>query len=141
MPYGKSHRGTPEEIAHRRGRIKKWVMEEGITNREEIRRRLIAEGITVSRPIIYNDFKEIAAISEGELREFELDVMGIFRKLIRDLETMIAVERDFSKKAQLIRTLSQVMKDRHTVASNIATHGKPESKQHREDDNVNITFG
>jgi len=143
MPYGKSNRGTPEEIAHRRALIKQWVIKDGITNREEIRRRLKEEGIEVTRPIIYSDFKQIAAISQDELKEFELDVMGQFRKMIHQLDVMISNESDTMKKAQLIRILSQVMKDRHTVASNIALHGTPEERKKREEksDEVKIVFG
>lgn len=119
------------------------VIEEGITNREEIRRRLLAEGIEVTRPIIYSDIKTIVAISPEELKEFELDVMGEFKKMIHQLDTMITLETDNMKKAKLIRDKSQVMKDRHAVASSIAQHGKPEDKKHREDESkeVSITFG
>jgi len=143
MSYGKSTRGTPDEITHRRSLIKQMILEEGITNREEIRRRLEAEGISVSRNTIYSDFKKVATISREELKEFELDIMGIFKKMIRQLEYMIETEEDYSKKATLIRALSTVIKDRHQVASNIAMHGKPESKARRkqEQEEVNISFG
>jgi len=140
----KRGRGNPEETVARRALIKEWVMKEGLTNREEMKRRLFEKGYDVTRATIYNDFKCIAAVSQEELKEFELDVMGQFKKMIQQLDTMISCEMDVSKKAQLIRTLSQVMKDRHAVAANIALHGTPGDKEKHEKRNteeVNIVFG
>lgn len=142
MGYGKSLRGTPDEISKRRSMIKKWILDEGLTNREEMLRRLKDEGIVVTRQTVYNDIKAVANISSDELKEFELDIMGQFKKLIRELDIMIAGETDNKLKATLIKTLSTVMKDRHQVAQSISAHGEPKTKKQKQDTSeVNISFG
>ena len=133
-----------DETIKRREIIKKWILEDGITNRSEIKRRLKAEyGIDVSRQSIYKDFAAIAKFSSEDLKEFELDIMGLFKKYIREMEVLIEKETDSYKKAQLIKMLSQVIKDRHSVAASISIHGKPKEsdKQRKKDDEINISFG
>ena len=140
-----SWRGRPqkEQTDVRRAYVKKLILNEGITNREEIRRRLKADmGIEVTRQIIYNDFKQIAKLSDKELGKFELDIMGIYKRQIMELEGMIDLERDSLKKASLIKTLSQVIKDRHSVANAIALRGKRfDSGKKEKKEDVNIVFG
>jgi len=134
---------TAEETLERRRIIKKMVLEDGITNRQEIKRRLADQGIEVSILTIYNDFKHIVSVSPTELKEFELDLMKIWKRLILDMQDMIGKEKDFKKKAYLIKTLSTIMRDRHQVASSIALHGKPEDikKRKDEEEEVQISIG
>lgn len=136
-------RPTAEQTETRRRFVKKLMLEEGITNREEILRRLKAEmGVVVTRQVIYNDIKQISKLSDKEIGKFELDIMAIYRRQIIELEGMISLERDSIRKAQLIKTLSQLMKDRHSVANAIAVRGKRFDRSKTEkNEEVNIVFG
>lgn len=142
MGYGKSLRGTPDEIHKRRSLIKKWVMEEGLTNREEMWRRLKDEGISVTRQTVYNDLKVIAKFTPEDVEGFELDCMAEWKKMIRALSLMIDKETDTKTKARLIKDLSTVMKDRIYSANQMIVEGKPKEKKQKQDTSeVNISFG
>ena len=134
---------SSSETARRRAIIKKWILEEGLTNRNEIKRRLEEEyGIKVTRQTIYKDFAKVAQFSPDDLKEFQLDIMGLFKKYIHELEILIAKETDSYKKAQLIKMLSQVIKDRHSVAASIAANGEPvaEKKKKEKKEDIIISF-
>jgi len=143
----KAGRKSDDAVARRR-LIKKWVLEEGLTNRSEMQRRLADAGFVVTRQTVYKDFAKAASFSDEELAEFDLDVMALFKKYIHELEVLIAKEMSSSKKASLIRTLSQIIKDKHTVANNIALRESREDKVLRGSDgslrgdrDVTIMFG
>jgi len=128
MPSSKEER---ESAGRRRKRIKELVLERGITNRNEITRILNIEGdgknwtLPVSRQVVYNDLKYISKISESDLQHFELDIISIYKKNIRELQRLIDLEKDPKVKSQLFRTQSTLIKDQHDMASKIALRDRP----------------
>lgn len=139
------YRPSKEETEHRRKLIRDMVLNRGITNRAEIRRNLESEhGIKVTPQTIYRDWKQIAILSPDKVKEFHLDLIGIYRKQIRELDVMIVTERDSTKKAALMRTQSQIMKDMGIVSAQLQTEDtgttrKP--KKHKPEEETQIIFG
>lgn len=122
-------RPSPDETMKRRIAVKRLMLERGITNRNDIQRILRLEHpdepwMDVTRQTIYKDVKAVASVSEDDLKEFELDIISIYKKNIRDLQRLIDREGDSRVRSQLYRTQSQLIKDQHEMASKIALRGR-----------------
>ena len=141
----KGYKPSRQETDHRRDLIREMVLNRGITNRAEIRRRLESEhGIKVTPQTIYRDWKAVAALHPDKVKEFHFDLIGRYKQRIRELDIMIAKEHDSSKKASLMRTQSQMMKDMGFVSAQLATEEtgttrKP--KRPKPEEKTKIIFG
>ena len=146
MTNNKTAYNDAQRTYDRRKIIKKLMLEKGITNRAEILRILEIEyNIHVSRQTIYKDIAKIASLSDSDIEEFELDIASIYKKNIRDLQDMINKCRDRKEKASLMKTLSQMIKDQHTVLNNIAIRGNERRNPAKDgsdaEKKVSIVFG
>jgi len=115
------------ETERRRKIIRDLMLKRGITNRAEIRRILINEFDLkpVTRQTIYKDIHALARLTSSKIEEFELDIISVYRKMIFDMLTEINNCDDAKDRSSMRKTLSQLIKDQHSVANAIALRGTP----------------
>jgi len=140
-------RKSPDEVRlERRKIIKMLLMERGMTNREEIRRCLHDEfGFELyNRGTIVNDIKQLAKLKEVDVEEFELDILSEYKRMIRNQRVEIEACTDARERTMMRKALSQLIKDMHSVANQIALRGKPgeSSKEfEKEEKSKRVVFG
>ena len=143
VPDGARLRGwkkpTLAEQIRRRNFIKKLVIEERISNREEIRRRLKSDlGLNVSRPTVDNDFVVIgqSPLSVREAQGFTLDLLATYRCRIGEVELLIGNSKSSKERAMWMKMQSTLMKDMGVVAGDLASRGGAEGSVVRAQDSA-----
>ena len=140
-------RKSPDEVRlERRKIIKMLLMDRGVTNREEIRRLLHEEfGFPLyNRGTIVYDIKQLAKLKEVDVEEFELDILSEYKRMIRNQRVEIEACTDPKERTSMRKALSQLIKDMHSVANQIALRGKPgeSSKEYvKEEKGKRVVFG
>ena len=128
----------------RRRIVKNYILEDGITSKAEIRRRLKSDhGIVVGINAVYNDIKNVQFLSPDKVKEFQLDRIASYKRMIKDQEEEIKQTDDLKLRSDLRRTLSTLMKDMGIVSRELQIEGGGTMRNPSRDkvESIKIIFG
>jgi len=134
-------RPSKEETLRRRNIIKDIFFKDNITTAVKIQDILKNKhNIVVDRQTVYKDIKTLGSVGEGELKVFESDILSTLKRNIRELQRMIDEELDVIRKANLMKIMSQLCKDEHSLAASIALVGRDLRMRERGSENTASGF-